>query len=336
MLFPKGPPLSTGWDPGRPRRHRRNDASIAAAVDPIQRLSRSALALAFFLSASCEGLLRAESTAQEVITPYRSTYDGLVVQGGFGEGAFGEAIEGFAGLQSTGIGSLARRELLLDWDAHGGFVGGYGGNEHPGFGFAGVALDSRAELAYLLLPRSVWSPYVATGAQFALSAIAISSAPPGGPNAMNRLDGLAGDTGRVATRDSVGGSYLMGRHLLLLAAFAQEALRAPASWARSSLYFELGLRAQYDVSRSLRLEVEALYGKTGKKSEAAFGSTTEANHWEALLEAKKTLFKGFWVALGGRVSRDSNRTVYLESSIAYVTLTPLAWSAALALGIPIE
>jgi hypothetical protein len=259
-----------------------------------------------------------------------------VVQGGFGEGAYGQALAGLAGLKTTGIESLASRRLVLDWDAQGGFVGGYGGNEHPGFGFAGVDLDSRVELGYRLLPRSAWSPYLATGAQFAWSVIAVPSAPAGGPNAMNRLDGLAGDTGRVASRYSAGGSHLIGRHSLLLTALAQEALRAPASWAKGSLYFELGLHAQYDLSRSLRLDVEALYGKTGKKSEPAFDSTRVANHWEALLAAKKMFLKGFWVALDGKISKDGSRSTYLGSSIIYAASAPLAWSAALAVGIPIE
>jgi hypothetical protein len=280
--------------------------------------------------------LHADPTARDSTSDYRSVYRGIIVGSGFEMGSYGEAVPGSAGAETAGVRSLEHRQLLLTWDAAGGVTGGYGGNESPGFGFVGGRVDLSGELGYRFERERTFSPYAGAGAEFAFSAVDVPSAPAGGPNAANNLDGLAGETGRFATRCNIGGSYLSDRHSLELTAFAQEALRPKGSWAATSLYYEVGIHAQYDLSQRLSLLAEALYGVTAKKSERAFGSTTEGRHEEAVLVARKMFGKGFWVALEGSVAENGNVTTYAGSPITYSTSGPPSLAAALTLGIPIE
>jgi hypothetical protein len=287
-------------------------------------------------SLGAERVERVESAARGSTSDYRSMYRGLIIGGGFEMGAYGEALPATAGAQTAGIKSFAGRQLLLTWDAAGGVVGGYGGNEHPGFWFIGGRVHASGELGYRFLHERAFSPYAGAGADFALSAVDVSSAPAGGPNAANNLDGLAGETGAFATRYSAGASYLNEGKSFVLTLFVDEALRPKAGASIVPLFYEIGIHAQYDVSKNFSVLVEALYGTAAKKSEGSFGSTTEAKYEEARIAARKMFGKGFWIAVDGKVAERGNTTTYAGSPITYVTSGPVSPSVALTLGIPIE
>jgi len=267
---------------------------------------------------------------------HRSLYRGIAVSGAYEAGTFGQAIPWFLGAETAGVRSMAQGRVIVSWDAAAGGVAGYGGNEHPGFGFAGGRLDTAAELGYRFVHERAISPYVATGAQIDLMAIAVLSAPPGGARAMNDLGGLAGTNGWLLARWGAGGSLLTRRHSFEIMAFAQEALRAPASWDAVALYFEYGARVHEDLSRTINCAAEVSYGRPRTTFNRAFGSSTEAWHAQATVNVKKTLGKGFWVALDLKMARDGHHTVYSAAGTTYDTFGILYESAGLTLGVPIR
>ncbi len=266
---------------------------------------------------------------------YRSVTCGIAIGGGFAVGKFGLAIPAQAVYQTTGLQSYDGRKFLLQWDASAGAVGGYAGNEHPGFFFVGGKLNLSSELGYRTMPTSNWSPYLGSGLNLNGVATAVVGQPLGTLNQHNNLDGLAGVYGVAATRFSFGGSYLDPKHSLLLTAFVQEALRAPGSVASGNAYTEVGVHAQLDVTKNLNIMLEALYGKTGQMTDPAFGATNQGSHFEAVASVRK-MFGKWWVSLDGKISEDGNKTTYDASPLVFTTATPLVPSISLSVGVPIQ
>ena len=275
------------------------------------------------------------ATAETPKPEFKSTARGLVIGAGFALGNYGEAIPGSVMYETKGIQSIDGRKYLLQWDAAGGATGGYAGNEHPGFYFAGAKLNLSGELGYRAMPTSNWSPYVSVGGQVAGTAVAVIGLPPDGYYAANSTSGLSGVRGVAATRFSLGSSYLDPKHSLLLTAFVQEALRSPGSAASGAAYTEVGLHAQFDVTQSWSIMLEALYGKTGQQTDPVFNAINQGTHMEAVASVRK-MFGKWWVGLDGKLSEDTNKTIYSNIPNTYNTATPTYPSIGLSLGVPIQ
>jgi hypothetical protein len=276
------------------------------------------------------------SAAAATAVELHATLSAVTLAGGFESGPFGEAIPVWLGVESVGTKSAAHRRLVVSWDARGGVVGGYGGNEHPGFWFGGSDLDAAAELGYRLLGPADLSPVVAAGGAVDWTAVSVLSHQAGGASAMNDLDGFAGSTGWAATRWGLGASYLTSRDALEILAFAQEAARAPATWSDVSLYLEVGVRVHYDLAHSLRLTAQGSYGRAQSRFDRAFGFAEVPSHTEATLDVKKVFAKGFWIGLRTRLARDGRETVYSSVGTTYVTWGLPSATASLSLGVLIE
>ncbi|MBI3542109.1 MAG: hypothetical protein HY075_02380 [Deltaproteobacteria bacterium] len=279
--------------------------------------------------------------AEDPVSPkapeFTTKTSGISVGAGFGTGTYGEQIPGHVALELDGVKSWDGRKYVLTWNAQAGATGGYAGNQHPGFFFAGGYLKGNGELGYRLTPESNWSPYMSGGADAAFSGVAALGTPLDKYDTINNLDGLAGVNGAFSLRYSLGASYLNPKHALTLTAFVQEALRAPGSFSDSTLYNEVGLHGQYDYKNSFSIVMEALYGTSLLDThDSAFGSTTEKERFEAVMSVRKLFGKGWWVALDTKVSEEGAKTVYSGSPVTYTTNGPLSPYVGLSLGIPIE
>jgi hypothetical protein len=257
----------------------------------------------------------------------------LMLEAGFQLTPAGEAVPVQLNAEFSGIHTIDGRHILFRYDASGGATAGYGGNGTPNFIFAGGQLKLDGIAGVRLLPNQHWSPIVAAGTNAQVSAIAVPGYGLGGaPNTGNSLAGLQGVNGIIAGRVLFGASYLNGRNSLLLGVFAQEADRAPASFAQGRAYTEGGVTAEWDLARRAAIILEGTAGETFKTANPIFGTTDQAAHIQGDLGVRYLIGKWAWVGGDLRVSTDIDVT-HVNGGPTYTTVTTPAFAAMLGAGV---
>jgi hypothetical protein len=265
---------------------------------------------------------------------FNSTSKSVTVGGGFEQGPYGEAIPAQVGVELKGFQTADDRQAIKQWQVGAGAKGGYGGNEHPAFWFAGgsLKLDGSYDRRFF---RSNWSPIAGVAGKLDADAIAVLGRPLDEANKNNNLNGLAGINGVLAGRGNLGVSYINGRHSLYATTFLQIDGRSPGDLSQTKAFTEGGVHLQYDLASSFYAAVEVLGGVSPKTHDPIFSATDQASRFETDLALRKTIYKGWWAGIDAKIEGDGNKTTYAGSPIVYSTRNQLDAGAFLTVGIPV-
>ncbi len=278
--------------------------------------------------------LNVTASAPAVEGPGTSTFT-PVVKSGLGVGPSGFGLFAEVGVQSWGLQTLADDRWLLQWDALLAFRSAVLANTWPLTGFVGVATHDFVELGTRFLPTQPWSPYL--GAR--LGGDASVMARPG--NALNSINTLNANEGygsiavAGAARLAAGASRLSGDNAVLLTAFLQEALVAPRVMSPGVSFTEVGLAGRLDLHRTLTIALEGLVGLAPTRTNDALHLTDQQLRLQISGSVQKTFANGVWLAFAASYTRDSDRTVYLNSHTVYETVNAGTTSGAFTVGVPL-
>jgi hypothetical protein len=280
-------------------------------------------------------LLPALAAAEPELPPGTSeaSYAGLGPQlaAGLGAGASGDDLVAELGVRLYAFRALERRWLRIS-DVSFGARGGVLANAHPYLGFVGGRGSGDFELGYRFAPEADVSAFVSGRVAANLQVMGHPGLAMSALDTINSSDGFGGVTLDGFARLSGGASWLVGGRSLLLAAFAQEALRAPRVVAPGMAFTEFGLSARTDLSRSFVAELEAFAGFTAHSGNNALLISEQSYHLEASGWLKKLFENGWWVGLNVSWGRDSHHQVYTQTKTAFDTTDAPAFAATLNVG----
>ncbi len=118
-------------------------------------------------------------------------------------------------------------------------------------------------------------------------------------------------------------------------AFVQRARHPTASLGSSELYNEGGLALRWDLAWLATAALEASWGRSGLKRDAALARTDETTHREVSATVWARLPHGPWLGVGGNASQESDRVVYTSSGTTFRTANAPTLGLTFSVGVPV-
>ncbi len=248
-------------------------------------------------------------------TPFESLSHGAIADVSVGTTPVGDLLMGELGVQSLGVMTSQDGRFLHQWQGFLAVKGGELAAAHPYTPLLGGRAKALLESGYRFAAEQPWSPYAGVRLGGDVQVLLPFTVAPNQLNTVNNIDGVGDVNVSGLVRLAGGESYIAGDRALLLSGFVQGWARAAEANQPSAGFIDLGLAARYDVARSLALSMEALWGTTPGKTNAALALTDVTTHAQVEFDCRKVFANGMW--LSGAVSYSTQADTLRYPSMTY-------------------